>query len=123
MQRAIVLFAHGARAPEWAAPFLALRERVAKAQPDQAVELAYLELMEPRLPDVIDQLANAGAQQIRVVPVFLGAGSHVRRDLPELVAAAQQRWPDLRIDLEPPLGERTEVLDALATAVLKAGSA
>jgi sirohydrochlorin cobaltochelatase len=121
MRQATVLFAHGARDPRWAEPFLALRNRVAHALQPQLVELAYLELMEPRLPAVLDRLAQQ-ADHIRVVPVFLGTGSHVRRDLPELVEAARQRWPSVTIILEPPLGERPEVVDALVTAATNPSS-
>lgn len=118
MRQATVLFAHGARDPRWAEPFVALRDRVAQALQPQLVELAYLELMEPRLPAVLDRLAAQQTEHIRVVPVFLGTGSHVRRDLPELVEAARRRWPGVTIILEPPLGERPEVLDALVSAAV-----
>jgi sirohydrochlorin cobaltochelatase len=116
MNHATILFAHGARSADWAKPFQELRDRVAKALPNQRVELAYLELMEPSLTTVIDRLAGGGTSALRVVPVFLGSGAHVRRDLPELVANARERWPSVVIALEPPLGERAEVLEALAQA-------
>ena len=47
----IVLFAHGARDPRWAAPFEAVALRVRAQRPDARVALAYLELMAPTLAD------------------------------------------------------------------------
>ena len=40
MDRALILFAHGARAASWAAPFQRLRELTARQRPDVAVSLA-----------------------------------------------------------------------------------
>jgi len=49
-KRALILFAHGARAASWAAPFERLRDQVRAQTPDTDVSLAFLELMSPRLP-------------------------------------------------------------------------
>ena len=40
-------------------------------------------------------LAARGATAIDIVPVFMAAGAHVRRDLPQLAAAALERHPQL----------------------------
>ena len=86
--------------------------------PLTAVELAYLELMEPDLPTVLDRLAGQGQQRIRVVPLFLAAGTHTRRDLPALVEAARERWPALTITVDPALLDsaaiRTAILEVLS---------
>ena len=58
--RALVLFAHGARAASWAAPFERLRELTAARLPEVPVSLAFLELMEPRLPAEVARLAAQG---------------------------------------------------------------
>jgi sirohydrochlorin cobaltochelatase len=51
-KHALILFAHGARDPEWALPFEKIRALVSSQRPDLVVELAYLELMTPRLAEV-----------------------------------------------------------------------
>jgi sirohydrochlorin cobaltochelatase len=48
------------------------------------------------------------------VPVFLGQGGHVRRDLAGLIAAAQARFAGTSISCVAPAGEDEGVLDALA---------
>ncbi len=48
MSSAIVLFAHGARDPEWAQPFEKMRARIQERLPGTPVVLAFLELMQPR---------------------------------------------------------------------------
>jgi hypothetical protein len=78
-ERALILFAHGARDPAWAAPFRRLQGLLQAQQPGLTVTLAFLELMKPDLPACVAQLLPLGVGDITVVPVFLGQGGHVRR--------------------------------------------
>jgi sirohydrochlorin cobaltochelatase len=119
MKRGVVLFGHGSRNPAWAEPFQALRKEIARQQPDTLVELGFLELMEPGLPDAIGRLVAAGAQDIVVVPIFISAGNHVREDLPQLLAAAMERHPGLKVRVVPALGEAPEMLAAMAHYALQ----
>jgi sirohydrochlorin cobaltochelatase len=110
----IVLFAHGSREPAWAQPFESLAGLLAK---QFLVRNAYLELMRPSLDEAVAALAAEGAQRVRIVPVFLGQGGHVRDDLPKLAAAARARHPGVEIVLERTIGERPEVIEALARVI------
>ena len=122
MTRALVLFAHGARDPRWAEPFEAIAERIRTAAPTLAVRLAFLELMTPTLADAVAALADAGTSQVDVVPLFLGTGGHVRKDLPPLVDAVRAAHPGLAIRLHAAIGEDATVLDAMAQAALAAAA-
>ena len=114
MKEGIVLFAHGSRDPQWAGPF----ERIASILSKKfLVAVAYLELMRPTLDEAVAALAAAGAQSIRIVPVFLGQGGHVKEDLPRLVANAAAARPALRLILEEPIGEQPAVIEAIAAAI------
>src|SRR3954463_5710739 len=95
--RALVLFAHGARAASWAAPFERLRDLTQARMPDVAVSLAFLELMTPRLPELVGELGAAGVADITVVPIFLGQGGHVLRDLPLMVDQLRIDHPHIAI--------------------------
>jgi sirohydrochlorin cobaltochelatase len=111
--RALVLFAHGARAASWAAPFERLRALTAARLPEVPVSLAFLELMEPRLPAEVARLAAAGVDQVTVVPVFLGQGGHLLRDLPLLVDQLRIDHPGLAIKVAGAVGEDPAVLGAM----------
>jgi sirohydrochlorin cobaltochelatase len=110
----LILFAHGARDPLWAEPFERLRAKIQRARPELPVALAYLELMTPDLGSAVEALVAAGCRKLRVVPVFLGQGGHVRRDLPELVERAAAGHSGLAIELALPLGESDAVLEQMA---------
>ncbi len=114
MKTALVLFAHGARDPEWAAPLHRIRERIAARRPALRVEVAFLEFMRPPLAESVLALAGAGHNRILIAPLFLAPGGHLKRDVPELIEQAQTRFPGVAIELLPPLGEIDAVLDETA---------
>jgi sirohydrochlorin cobaltochelatase len=118
-KRALILFAHGAREAAWATPFLRLQALLQAQQPDLTVKLAFLELMTPDLPQCIAQLLPEGIDDVTVVPVFLGQGGHVQRDLPALIAALSEAHPDLRLRVAAPVGENDDVLTAMAQYCLR----
>lgn len=113
-RRAMILFAHGARSAAWAAPFERLRALTQTRLPDTDVSLAFLELMSPRLPERTAELAAAGVTDITLVPVFLGQGGHVLRDLPLMVDQLRIDHPQLRITVATAVGEAPAVLNAMA---------
>ena len=112
--RALILFAHGARAASWAAPFQRLRELTAGQRPDVAVSLAFLELMTPSLPEEAALLAARGVREITIVPIFLGQGGHLLRDLPRLVEELRAAHPEVSFSTVPAVGEDPDVLAAMA---------
>ena len=113
MTRSLILFAHGARAASWAAPFERLRGLTQARMPEVPVSLAFLELMEPRLPGHVAALAAEGATGVTIVPVFLGQGGHLLRDLPLMVEQLRRDHPALAIEVVGAVGEDPGVLAAM----------
>jgi sirohydrochlorin cobaltochelatase len=109
-----VLFAHGARDAQWSEPFRAMQRAVARRRPDLTVALAFLEIMEPSLTDCVARLAADGHHRIVVAPLFLAQGGHIKRDLPRLLKELGAQHPAAEISVLPPIGEVTELLNAIA---------
>lgn len=120
MKPAIVLLAHGSRDPRWATPLQALAERVRAQAPTVELRLAFLELMAPDLAQAGAELAAAGCTEVVVLPLFFGAGNHLRQTLPGLLDDLRALHPGLRWTLQPPVGELPAVMDAIAAAALAA---
>jgi sirohydrochlorin cobaltochelatase len=117
---AVILFAHGARDPRWAEPFLRVVAAVRASAPDLAVELAYLEHLEPRLLEAARGLAAKGARTIRVVPLFFGRGGHLRVEVPRLVAEAEAALTGVKVELGLAAGDDPAVIEALAAFCVRA---
>ncbi len=107
----IILFAHGARDPEWAAPFRRIAARLRAARPNLPVQLAFLELMQPALADAVAGMAADGVRRITLVPLFLAQGGHLKEDLPRLLEDVRRSHPGVTIDVTQAIGD-SEVLTA-----------
>jgi sirohydrochlorin cobaltochelatase len=111
---ALVLFAHGARDAQWSDPFRAMQKAVSGRRPDLTVELAFLEIMKPPLAECVAELAGAGHGRIVIAPLFLAQGGHLKKDLPRLMKELGARHPGVDLSVLPPIGEVTELLDAIS---------
>ena len=116
----ILLFAHGARDPRWAGPFQAITQRIQALRPQASVRLAFLEFMSPDLLQAGAELAAAGCSEVTISPLFLGAGGHVRKDLPHLIEQLTASHPQVQWNLMPAIGEIESVTEAMAQAVVLA---
>lgn len=114
----LLLFAHGARDPAWAAPFQAIAAELQERRPDLPIALAYLELMRPDIATAAGALAARGCTRIQIVPMFLGASGHVRRDVPPLVERLRAEHPRILFALHDAIGEQPSVIRAMAGATL-----
>lgn len=118
--KGILLYGHGARNPEWARPFERIREAIKAREPGIPVEPGFLELLRPSFEEGVASLVAQGATEIVVVPIFMAAGSHVKKDLPQLAASAMDCHHGLQISLAAPVGEADPVLAAMADYALDA---
>lgn len=115
----LILFAHGSRDPLWRIPFESILEKTREMHTGP-VALAFLECMEPSLQKAIDMLASEDIKQIKVIPLFLAAGSHVRKDLPEMIKTAQAKHPDISINTTAAIGEHPEIQMGIASFAVNA---
>lgn len=119
---ALVLFAHGARNPEWASPMRRVCAAVRAQAPDLRVELAFLEFMAPTLRDCAESLVGDGFERIVVLPMFIAQGGHLKRDVPLLLEDLRQRHSPIRFELACAVGEAESVVQAMAAHVLALAS-
>ena len=116
---AIVLFAHGARDPEWAEPFRRIAARLRKTRPQLQIQLAFLELMQPSLDEAVASLAIDGVTRITLVPLFLAQGGHLKQDLPRLLKQIRSSHPGVIIDVTEAIGDSEILTAAIADWALK----
>lgn len=113
MQPTLVAVAHGSRDPRAPRTVEALLERVRELRPRLDVRLGHIELNRPLLDRTLDRATGAAV----LVPLLLGRGTHVKRDLP----AAAARAGHLRIGVAAPLGPHPLLVEALYERLVEAG--
>jgi sirohydrochlorin ferrochelatase len=116
---ALVAVAHGSRDPRALRTVTALLDLVRELRPGLDVRLGHIELEEPLLSDTLASLAmsEGPGREAVLVPLLLGVGYHVKRDIPEAAAAV----PALRTRIAGPLGPHPLLVETLYARLVEAG--
>jgi sirohydrochlorin ferrochelatase len=117
---ALLLIAHGSREPAANEDLHRLAEEMRATGRYAAVVAAFLELADPDIDCGGAKCVDAGAKRVVLVPYFLSAGVHVRRDLAAARERLAQRFSGLEFRLAEPLGPHpllTEIVLQRATDV------
>lgn len=113
---ALIIVDHGSRLAESNQMLEEITRLFAERYRDRfaVVEPAHMELAEPSIAAAYAACVKRGAEQIIVVPFFLGPGRHWTHDIPGLTRAAATNHPGTRFTVAPPLGIHDLMLELLA---------
>lgn len=102
----LLIVAHGSRKPESNQEIFELTTRLETRNAGEfdLVRCAFMQFASPTFEAQVEEMIANGAETIVVFPYFIGAGSHVKSDIPALVADALARHPGVTIRVTPHLG-------------------
>lgn len=106
----LVLLAHGSKDPRWRAPFERIAQELQKKLGKQRVRLAYMEFVGPTLMDVAHECVQQLTLNIRLLPLFMAVGAHLPMDIPEEAARVRLQFPQIAVEVLPPIGEDARVI-------------
>ena len=102
MRTALLLIAHGSRQPEANEDLRALTDELRSEY--AIVEPSFLELAEPTIDGAARRCVELGAECVILLPYFLSAGVHVRRDLQKHRDRLASAFAKVAFVLAEPLG-------------------
>ena len=111
---ALLLIAHGSREPAANDDLHRLAAELRATGRYVAVAAAFLELAEPDIDAGGAACVEAGAKRVVLVPYFLSAGVHVRRDLTAARDRLAERFAGVEIRLAEPLGPHPLLMQIVA---------
>lgn len=111
---ALLLIAHGSSQPEANADLYYLVEQLKSKRCYPIIEAAFLELAEPSIFNGGRQCIALGAARVLLLPYFLSAGVHVRRDLTAHLHELAESYPKVEFVLGEPLGRHPLLVEILA---------
>ena len=115
MRDALLLIAHGSREAEANADLQHVAAELRRSDDYPTVVASFLELAEPEIDEGAARCVAEGADRVVLLPYFLSAGVHVRRDLAEARERLTKRFPRVEFRLAEPLGRHP----ALAQVVME----
>jgi sirohydrochlorin ferrochelatase len=113
MRKALQLIAHGSRQPEANADLRSLAEALRRSEAFDIVEASFLELADPGIDEGGASCVARGAESVVLLPYFLSAGVHVRRDLTAARDRLAQRFPHVTFRLAEPLGQHPLLMEVV----------
>ncbi len=113
MKTALLLIAHGSRQPEANADLHHVAGEL-RRRGWEIVVASYLELADPDIVGGGRACVAAGAERVLLLPYFLSAGTHVRRDLTAARDALAAEFPAVSFLLAEPLGRHPLMIDVVA---------
>src|SRR5262245_5654176 len=122
MTTALLLIAHGSRQPEANDDLHHLAAQLRERGEFAVVEAAFLEIAAPSIAEGGARCVARGARRVVLVPYFLSAGVHVRRDLTALREELARRFAGVEFVLAEPLGRHPLLLEVVAARARAAGS-
>jgi sirohydrochlorin ferrochelatase len=111
MTTALVLMAHGSRHAEANADLIDLADRIRYLGRYARVVASYLELAEPNIKSACRDCVAAGATLVILLPYFLSAGVHMRRDLMGLRDELATEYAHVQFLLAEPFGRHPLLMD------------
>lgn len=114
---AILIMAHGSRIAEANDAAREVARMVREMTGIDIVEVAYRELHDPAIQKGIDTCVARGANKILLIPYFLFMGAHVLHDLPEEIAEAKKRHPELEMEMGPHLGVHRKLAEIVVERI------
>ncbi len=109
----IILFAHGSLLCGAGQALLEHTERLRNRGLALVVEVGYLNYSEPPFLEAVKRCVGQGVTEIIVTPYFLVPGKFVRVDLPQAVAEAQERFPQIAFRVAEAIGYEERLAEAL----------
>lgn len=111
MPAALIILGHGSRAAGAADDMERVASGLRTRHSAATIRVAHMELCEPSLAAVVDELAGQGVTEALVLPYFLHRGNHLRLDIPDLLHDLAARHPSLRLTLGQHLGYDDAIVD------------
>ena len=112
----VILLAHGSQQPEYTRTLASLLTVLRHSDP--GLHLAFKELGEPTMAQVISPLARSGHRDFLVLPLFFGSGRHLRDDIPSQIEVLKSDL-GICISLGAPLAEQPEIQSALLVLIAR----
>ncbi|MEQ8225476.1 MAG: CbiX/SirB N-terminal domain-containing protein [Candidatus Eremiobacterota bacterium] len=119
-KKRLILVVHGSRDHAWLLPFKKLEHILKEEMGEHAVRLACMQFVSPTIEETGEEAVKDGIFNLSFLPLFMSTGGHVERDIPVKIKSLRERWPELNIEILPPLGEHPKFIQLVREIVKEA---
>lgn len=121
MKNAVVLLGHGSIRESANVEIRAMWAMMQAQLPELDIRGSFVEVAEPALENVIEQLVHEQVERIVIVPMFLTRGNHLSNGIPRILDAMKEKYPNVKIDLTQHLGADPLLAEIIKNRLREAG--
>ncbi|SFL68773.1 sirohydrochlorin chelatase [Halanaerobium salsuginis] len=113
MKEALLVVSHGSKNQASRQEFAEFinKLRTVKQNYFSKIDGACLEFADPQLETAVKKLVAAGYSKLVILPLFIFAGYHVRKDIPERLDSLKKEVPELEYKILPHPASSTDFAD------------
>lgn len=89
----VLLVGHGSRLP-YGKDVVSQIANIYRSDEDYPVEVGFMNMSKPSIPEAVNKLAETGVDKIIVTPVFLAHGVHTKQDIPRILGLTNDHSED-----------------------------
>jgi precorrin-8X/cobalt-precorrin-8 methylmutase len=120
----LIVIGHGSKLPHNRENLEKLADILRKRSKFKTVEISFMVRNKPTIPEAIESLAKKGVSKIVLIPVFLAAGVHTTREIPELIELKEKEpalaAKGIELVYGEPLGSDERIAEIIEEKALKA---
>lgn len=118
-KKALVVMAHGSRSDQANTEFESLIKHLSTCFTGEYDVIApcFLELADPSLMTLGEQLYQQGIRDIDFYPLFFNQGRHVQRDVPNQIQALEAALDGLKVHCLPYFGANAQLASVMASHI------
>ncbi|WP_018248719.1 sirohydrochlorin chelatase [Orenia marismortui] len=117
MKKGIVLLSHGSKSPTANQELVDLSSQLEESL-DIPVKGANLQFSKPDFWKAVDELISLEVKEIIIIPLFIFAGKHVKKDIPNLISKAEERYSKIKFTSTNHLAANNDLLKKLIASKL-----
>lgn len=120
----LIIVGHGSRNPKHKEDIERLADIIRSRSRFKIVETAFMTINTPGIREAIETAARKGAEKIVLIPAFIAAGNHTRRDIPNILGLNEggrvAKKDGLEIIYCDPLGPDWRIAEIIEEKALQA---
>ena len=118
MKETILLVGHGSRDTQGNIDIEKFADIWRAQHPDWRIDVCFIEFADILLDEGFD-IAAQNSERVLVIPLILNAAGHVKMEVPEHLAQARLRHPQVTFDYGQHIGAKGKILTALRRDLMK----
>ncbi|MEG0283549.1 MAG: CbiX/SirB N-terminal domain-containing protein [Erysipelotrichales bacterium] len=118
--KGILILAHGSRRIETKHMMDNMMEMIKERNPETLIENAFMELCDPLLAVGLDNLVDAGATDITLIPYFLFEGIHIKEDIPGEINEYLEGKEGITVKMGQTIGADPRLADIISERIKEA---